>query len=355
MHAGRALLLPLVVAAAMGGCAEQASLKPDVLEVHVRPSADGGSAVYEMTGVAAKIAGDAELRRLLEARKEQLGQAVPVVILAGNDVSARLVVAATAAVQRAGFSDVAFAREARPAPAPPKRRTVVKRYTRREERVDRGPEVTLPPPRVRPPPERPSPPRVTFYGSGGEAHHVVYVIDRSGSMAPTFDEIRVELLKSISRLRATQDFCVILFSNNKYVEGPRKRLVAANAENKLAATTFLKRITASGQTTVLPGLKRALAVLKYADRTKPGRLVYLLTDGDFAGVTGGSTYVTEDGKTLCGNEAVVAWLRDHNKHPDGAVHVHTLLHLSRQSSAVQVMQAIARDSGGTYKHISADD
>ena len=326
MHAGRVLLSSLVAAAAMCGCAEQAGLEPDVLEVHIRPSADGRSPVYEMTGVAAAVAGDAELRRLLAARREQLGQAVPVVIVAGDDVPVEFVIAATAAAQRAGFADIAVAREA-----------------------------PLPPPRVRPPPEKPSPPPVTFFGSRGEAHHVVYVIDRSGSMAPTFDEVRVQVLESIDCLRPTQDFSIVLFGNNKYIQGPRKRLVAANAENKLAAAGFLKPITARGPTIALLALKRAFTVLKYADKTRPGKLICLLTDGDFAGVTGGSTYVTEDGKTVHGNEAVVEWLRDHNKHVDGAVHIHTLLYLSRQSSAVQVMQAIARDSGGTYKHISADD
>ena len=65
--------------------------------------------------------------------------------------------------------------------------------------------------------------------------------------------------------------------------------------------------------------------------------------------------MTEHGKTLCGNEAVVQWLRDNNKGPDGAVPIHTFLYLSRETSAVQVLRTIARDSGGTYKHISADD
>ena len=250
------------------------------------------------------------------------------------------------------------------------RRTVVRRYTKREDRIDKGKtEQTI---------ELLAPsadgakggaaelgltnsdtrggPRSRFFGSGGNAYHIIYVVDRSGSMAPTFDEVRIEMLKSISRLKPIQDFSVILFSNNKYLEGPQKRLVSADFSNKLAANRFLKKVTASGQTTVLPALKRAFAVLKYADRSRPGKLVYLLSDGDFAGVTGGSTYVTNDGRTLNGNEAVVQWLRDTNKKdPKEMVYINTFLYLGRQDAAIKVMKTIAHENGGGFSQISTDE
>lgn len=250
------------------------------------------------------------------------------------------------------------------------RRTVVKRYTKREDRVDKGKtEKTI---------ELLAPsadgakggaaelglttadtrggPHSRFFGSGGNAYHIIYVVDRSGSMAPTFDQVRMEMLKSISRLKPIQDFTVILFSNNQYIEGPQKRLVSADFNNKLAANRFLSKVTASGQTTVLPALQRAFAVLKFADMTRPGRLVYLLSDGDFAGVTGGSPYTTETGQTLTGNEAVVAWLRDNNKKTQkDMVYINTFLYLGREESAVKVMETIAKENGGRFKHISADE
>ncbi len=248
-----------------------------------------------------------------------------------------------------------------------RRRTVVKRYTKREERVDKGKtdktvellapsadgakggaaELGLTTSDSR------GGPRSRFFGSGGNAYHIVYVVDRSGSMAPTFDEVRIEMLKSISRLQPVQDFSIILFSNNKYIEGPKKHLVHADMTNKLAATRFLKKVTASGQTTVLPALKRAFTVLKYADRKRPGKLIYLLSDGDFAGVTGGSTYQTDDGKLLQGNEAVVQWLKDNNVKKD--VYVNTFLYRSQQESAIEVMKAVAHQNGGRFKLVSQDE
>jgi len=247
------------------------------------------------------------------------------------------------------------------------RRTVVKRYSKREERVDKGKtEKTV---------ELLAPsadgarggaaelgltnsdsrggPRSRFFGSGGNAYHIIYVVDRSGSMAPTFDEVRIEMLKSISRLKPVQDFSIILFSNNKYIEGPSKRLVSASIENKLSATDFLKKINASGQTTVLPALKRAFTIFKYADLRRPGKLIYLLSDGDFAGITGGSVYQTDDGRTLNGNPAVVRWLKDNNKAKK--IYINTFLYHSKDGSAVKVMKQVALDNGGRFKQISADE
>ena len=202
-----------------------------------------------------------------------------------------------------------------------------------------------------------SAPPSKFFDSAANAHHIVYVVDRSGSMAPTFEHVRLEILKSISRLQPEQDFTIILFADNQFIEGPQKRLVSADLANKRAADSFLKDITASNTTTVLPALKRAFEVLKYADASKPGRLVYLLSDGDFAGMSGGSTYTAADGRALNGNDAVVQWLRENNPKDEakGRVQVHTFLYLSKDEEALKVMRTIARENGGWFKPISADE
>jgi hypothetical protein len=200
-------------------------------------------------------------------------------------------------------------------------------------------------------------PESIIFGRKGNGYHVVFVIDRSGSMAPTFERVRFEMLKSISRLVKEMDFTIILFADNQYIEGPRKGLVPAELVNKDAATNFLKDVTASTSTTVLPALKRAFEVLKFADASKPGRLVYLLSDGDFAGMSGGSTYTGADGRALNGNEAVVQWLRDNNPRDfaKGRVQVHTFLYLSKDEEAMKVMRTIARENSGWFKPISSDE
>lgn len=247
------------------------------------------------------------------------------------------------------------------------RRTVVKRYTKREDQVDKGKtketvqllaassdgasggaaELGLTNS------DAAGGPRSNFFGSGGNAYHIAYVVDRSGSMAPTFQQVRHEMLKSIAKLQPSQDFTIILFSDNEYIEGPSKRMVFATLENKLAANTFLEDITASGATTVLPALKRAFQLLKFpADPRKKGKLIYLLSDGDFEGLGGGSTY-----NGMRGNEAVIRWLQDNNTKDasKGRVHVNTFLYLSNDDEAKKVMQTIATENGGYFKLISPDE
>jgi tetratricopeptide (TPR) repeat protein len=164
-------------------------------------------------------------------------------------------------------------------------------------------------------------------------------------MAPTFALAQIEMLESISRLKPAQDFTIILFADNNYIEGPQNRLVSAELENKIAANNFLKPITASGNTGVLPALKRAFQVLNDADANKPGLLIYLLSDGDFAGFSGGSKYTTAYGATLSGNEAVIQWLRDNNPEYAGAwVKINTILFLSQDEEAKKVMATIATEN-----------
>jgi len=191
-----------------------------------------------------------------------------------------------------------------------------------------------------------------IFGLGGNAYHIVYIIDRSGSMASTFQRVQFEMLKSIARLTKEQDFTIILFANNQYIEGPNKRLVLANFDNKIKANNFMENITAQSSTTVLPAIKRAFEVLKYADINKPGRLIYLLSDGDFAGISGGSKY-----KNLNGNEAIIQWLRDNNTSQRQAelVHINTFLYLSKDIEAQNVMKTIAKENSGHFKAISPDE
>jgi hypothetical protein len=190
-------------------------------------------------------------------------------------------------------------------------------------------------------------------GEGGVgARNVVYVVDRSGSMAKTFEEVKGEMLRSISRLDPNQRFHVVLFGEGKTVEGPRRVLVNASLENKVAAVYFLSEKQASGATTALVALQRAFAVLA----TRPAnesKLIYFLSDGDFSGLSGGSQYRASDGRTLDGNEAVLQWLADNNKGPK--VYIHTVLLHSSDESAVKVLKAIAQSNGGRFKYISPDE
>ena len=187
--------------------------------------------------------------------------------------------------------------------------------------------------------------RSSFFGQGGNAHHIVFVIDRSGSMLDTFDYVRQEMLMSISRLRPPQDFHVILFASDKQLdkridapavlENPPKKLVPAEYEQKEKVAEFLTTVVPEGHTNPIPALRRAFAVLKQAN-ARPGKLIYLLTDGEFPD-----------------NEAVLRAIREAN--PGSKVFINTYLYDFRAPTAVSVMKQIADESGGLYRYVPVNE
>ena len=187
-----------------------------------------------------------------------------------------------------------------------------------------------------------------FYGTdmGGGAKYIVFVIDRSGSMVTVFDYVRLQMQLSISELSSEQEFHIILFADEATVEGPRRGLVAATPESKIAVVDFLSKdeVRPQGKTTALVALKSAFKVLKSVP--DEGKIILLLTDGEFAGIGGGSRY-----KGKSGNEAVLAWLEDNNK---GSVGIHTFL-FGKDRRAHEVMKKIAAKHDGEFKALSLDE
>lgn len=187
---------------------------------------------------------------------------------------------------------------------------------------------------------------------GGMPLNIVYVVDRSGSMVNTFGSVKSEMIRSISRLNPGQCFHVVLFGDGKTIEGPRRRLIAASNDNKVAAVRFLQQQSPFGVTTALVALKRAFDVLAAAPPDQ-SKLIYLVSDGDFSGITGGSRYRTADGRTLNGNEAVLQWLADKNAGPK--IYIQTVLLHSTDQTAVKVLKTIANQNGGRFKYVSPDE
>jgi len=177
-------------------------------------------------------------------------------------------------------------------------------------------------------------PKSSFFGTGGNAHHVVYVVDRSGSMAASFDFVRQQMLKSISRLAPSQTFHIILFAEGRPIENPPGRLVPAEDAYRLGAVDFLMPIQAIGQTDPVPALLRAFQVLQKADDKKPGKLIYLLTDGVFPD-----------------NEAVLRAVAEANRNKD--VHINTYLYGDQELEAKDVLERLANENGGRFKLIDS--
>jgi len=172
----------------------------------------------------------------------------------------------------------------------------------------------------------------------GNIHHIVYVIDRSGSMVEIFDTVNVEMCKSISYLSREQYFHVVLFSSGKPLEHMARRLVLALPIHKQLMAKFLENIKPGGKTDPIPSLQRAFKVLDGADTSdgKTGKLIFLLTDGNFPD-----------------NNKVLAEVRKLNRNKK--VLINTYLYGHRPPEAEIVMKKIAEENNGIYKYVSQDE
>ncbi|XP_051667364.1 inter-alpha-trypsin inhibitor heavy chain H4 isoform X4 [Manacus candei] len=121
--------------------------------------------------------------------------------------------------------------------------------------------------------------------------NVIFVIDRSGSMAGRkIEQTRDALLKILQDLRPEDHFSFITFSNR--VEEWKSSLLPATEENVASAAAFVQTLFARGGTDINGALLAAVGALDKAENL-PERsvsMVILLTDGQ---PTSGETNVEE--------------------------------------------------------------
>lgn len=183
---------------------------------------------------------------------------------------------------------------------------------------------------------------------------VIYVIDRSGSMIDTFEEVKVGLLKSLGSLLtpkpiasgAGKRFGVILFAQNKPQTIEGGKLLELTDRNFLQTIGFLDNVIPVGQTDPLPALKLAFDTHFAAlDKTKLRiQQIVLLTDGCFPD-----------------NSAVLKLVEAECKR-NPAVNVCTILYgyidgmkSERMRKAAAVMKKITSYSVGTYRYVERSD
>jgi hypothetical protein len=117
-----------------------------------------------------------------------------------------------------------------------------------------------------------------FFGVKLKGARVVYVVDRSSSMAgPRFHAATAELIASIKSLRKVHKFYVFFFSDGTFPMGnpksPPANLKAASSKNIAECVRWVSNLSASGGTNPLGAMKQAIDL-------KPDA-IFLLTDGDF--------------------------------------------------------------------------
>ena len=174
-------------------------------------------------------------------------------------------------------------------------------------------------------------PKSNFYGTGGNATRIVYIIDHSGSLLDNFDFLREEVKKSVGNLVPLQFYNVVMVSEEAHTVLTPGQLVRANGESKKEFASKIAEYRAQGQNDdLLPPFQEAF---EEAFKCKP-QLVYFLTDGHF------------DPKLL----DVVERL---NK--DKKVRINTLAFVNKEPSYEEQLRGMAKNNGGVYKFISEKD
>ena len=295
------------------------------VELRIWPRPDVAEVLYRITGVDETFATARAVRAALASRKAAPGEAPGICIRPADAVTADLVAEALAEVRRAGSEAIRFTGEPMrdKAPEPPK---VPAAASQPEDDDGNEPVPTG------------ARPASSFAGAKGEAYNVVFLIDRSGSMVTDFDSVRRELLASVEALKPKQYFHVVFFGGRRPKENPTRKLVRATKANKRAAKAFIETIASSGVTQPIPAINRCFDVLKKARKSRPGKIVYLLTDGDFAGE-----------KRFTDNKAVLAAIRARNA--DKKAVIHTLLYGKSSAEGEKVLKAIAAENAGQYRFV----
>jgi uncharacterized protein with von Willebrand factor type A (vWA) domain len=173
--------------------------------------------------------------------------------------------------------------------------------------------------------------RSEFCGLNGYSHHVIYLIDRSGSMIDGLDAVKDKIIKSVNGLWPQHDFHVIMFADGQPLEKRPMALTPPTEAHKLAVVEFLDKIRAEGTANPINAINRAFDVMDKAN-ANPGKIIYLLTDGSFPD-----------------NAAVLKVIRARNAGKD--VTINTLLLDEKSPIAVKVMTHIARENGGQYRYV----
>ena len=167
-----------------------------------------------------------------------------------------------------------------------------------------------------------------FYGTGGNATRIVYIIDHSGSMLDNFDYLRKETTRSVGNLVPLQFFSVIMVSDTAAVVG-EPRLQRATSDAKRAFMTTLEEFVAEGQNDdLLPPFQEAF---EKAFAMKP-QLIYFLTDGHF------SPQLREVVQKL---------------NREGKVHINTIAFVNHEPSYEDQLKELANRNGGVYHFVSA--
>lgn len=183
--------------------------------------------------------------------------------------------------------------------------------------------------------------KASFFGSGGNARRLVYLVDASGSLIDTFPFVINELKRSINDLSEQQSFTIIFFQGGDVLEVPPRGLKTANAENKRRVIEWIDPSTGNiiprGGTTPVKALRLGL-------QYQP-QLMFLLSDN----ITGTGVFQVDQRRLLADIERANA----------GGTKINTIQYIYPDPLVSKglkgTMELISARSGGIAKYIDARD
>ena len=177
-----------------------------------------------------------------------------------------------------------------------------------------------------------------FYGTGGNARKIIYVVDASGSLIEMMPFVITELKRSIRELSEGQQFNIIFFQNGhaEEVPIPRKGWKSADEVTKQAVNQYISleagKVTPRGATSPVEAITLAM-------RYRP-ELVFLLSDN----ITGRGIYEVDRADLL-------GMIDGTNKDRKTKINCIQFIH----PDSLKTLEAIAKTHGGIYKFIKKTD
>ncbi len=178
-------------------------------------------------------------------------------------------------------------------------------------------------------------PKSNFYGTGGNAMRIVYLLDHSGSLLDNFNFLQKEVKRSVQNLLPVQMFGLIVFAGTEegtQVLTPGTGLVRATTEVKREAGAKMDLVVSKGRNDdefdpFFDAFQKAFAM-------KP-QLIYFLTDGRFDPKLIDAVKNLNNGKTK--------------------IRINTIAFVGKDDGYFDQMRQISKDSGGTFKFVSERD
>lgn len=176
-------------------------------------------------------------------------------------------------------------------------------------------------------------PKGPVFGSGGNAHQIVFVCDATGSMLNKLATVKDEMNKAIAALQPIQSFDIVFYQDKNKVEF-KPSMVPATPDTKRQAEQFLEGVIAQGTTDPIPAIELAL-------KQHP-QLMYFLTDAaDFPDPDGVLNAIQKNNADHYTHINTILFVTDRTEH-------------EKNQDSEAFMKKIATETKGKFRWVEMD-